>query len=178
MFKEMTSLGKEMLASHSRTYIIVGIILTIVGIYFLSHPTAPILTRISLLGIYFVIKGVLDFFSIFHSGTKRKGWTVAGAIFGIIAGIIILAYPMLASLVTVTFFTWIAALGLIVYGAVALGESVIFGLLSIITGLLLFFVPPMATATAIGWIIGFLVLILGISSISIGAGFNLESKKQ
>jgi len=168
---------KTILSSGATISIVTGIIMIIVSIYILSNPAISIVQLITLMAIYLIIKGVLDFFSAFSSKVKQRGWTIFGAIVGFIAGVIILAYPLMASVVTVTFYVWLIAFALIINGILSMKESVALGIISVIVGILLLFVPVISTAAVIIWLIGFMVLFLGIFSIIAGAKLNFEAKK-
>lgn len=168
---------RELLSSGSTVSIMMGIILVIISIKILSEPGVSVMALVRLLGIYLLLKGVIDFFTTFSSETKSKGFTIFGAIIGIIAGIIIISQPLFASVVTTTFLIWTLAIALIVSGAFSMSDSFVSGVLSIIVGFLIFFIPSVALAATLIWLIGFLILFAGIFSIIAGAKLNLEARK-
>jgi uncharacterized membrane protein HdeD (DUF308 family) len=173
----MNNEEKAILSSGATVSIVTGIVLIIVSIYILSNPGISIVQLITLMGIYLVIKGTFDFFSAFSSKVQNRGWNIFGGIVAVIAGILILAYPILASYITITFYIWLIAFALIIHGILSMKESVAWGIISIIVGILLLFVSTLGTAAVLIWLIGFMLLFLGIFSIIAGAKLNFEAKK-
>ena len=159
---------QKMLQSSSTISIVIGII---------SNPGISVIALITLLGIYLFIKGIIDFISIFSSKNKHRGLTIFASIVGIIAGIVILAHPLISSLFASTFFVWVIAFSLIVNGIASMSESVLFGIISLIVGVIFLFASVVSITIGLVWIIGLFLLFGGIFSIAAGAGFNLEAKK-
>jgi uncharacterized membrane protein HdeD (DUF308 family) len=168
---------KTILSSGSAVSIVTGIILIVISIMIMTNPGTSVLLLTTLLGIYLLIKGVFDLFTSFSSKTKNRGLTVFSAIVGILAGVFIVANPLLGSVVSVVFFVWMIAFALIISGILSMMDSVGMGILSIIIGILLLFASSVGVAAVFIWLLGFLVLFLGIFSIIAGAKLNFEAKK-
>lgn len=140
--------------------LIEGIMLVIIGAVMLWAPaktkvdTYQIL--VVLLGIYWVVRGVLDLVHMFtdHSGW---GWKLIMGLISIIAGTYIVAYPVAAGLVLPSIFVMVLGIWGLLQGTVALvlafkgggwGLGII-GVIGIVFGLILIFnytVPGMGLA--------------------------------
>ncbi len=73
---------------------ILGLLGLLVGLYALRHAVITLIALALVLGIYWIIDGVTELFAaIAHPGLPGRGWTAAAGVLGIIAGIIVLAWP-------------------------------------------------------------------------------------
>jgi uncharacterized membrane protein HdeD (DUF308 family) len=90
---------------------LIGLLSIIVGFALLRTPFQSVEVMIYALGIFWVIQGVIGFIGAFQT-KQGRGWRLFMAIVGVIAGIIILVYPM-SSAVTLAFFggIWLIILG-------------------------------------------------------------------
>jgi uncharacterized membrane protein HdeD (DUF308 family) len=120
-----------------------GLVALIIGIYLITSPVATTIFLVWVLGIYWLIAGILTLVHLFTDRTDMI-WKVISGIIGILAGLAVIEYPLLSAVfVPATFIILIGVLG-IVYGAISLFYSLklgwgaaIKGILSIIFGLLL-----------------------------------------
>jgi uncharacterized membrane protein HdeD (DUF308 family) len=101
-------------AGHRVAYTLIGIFSVLVGILCLRHSFQTALALALILGIFWVISGLMDFFTgIFVKDMPRRGWVIAQGVLGFIAGNVVLFQPAI-SLVTLA---WVLGIWLIVYGA-------------------------------------------------------------
>jgi uncharacterized membrane protein HdeD (DUF308 family) len=124
--------------------LIQGIALVFLGLLLLFWPAATTVVLIQVLGIYWLISGIMSIVWIFVDHSKW-GWKLLSGILGIIAGILILQHPLWSTiLVPATLVILFGILG-VVNGIVALiaayqgggwGAGVL-GVLSIIFGIIL-----------------------------------------
>lgn len=169
----MTTTAQEMEKSGVPWWLILieGIALIILGLLFLTNPASTTLVFIQVLGIYWLIKGILAIVSIFID-SSQWGWKLLIGILGILAGIIILQHPLWSPLVVGS--TLIIILGIqgLIIGVVEIIQafqgagwgSAILGVLSVIIGIWLLFNIGAATL-ALPWAIGVLAIIGGIIAI-------------
>jgi uncharacterized membrane protein HdeD (DUF308 family) len=103
-----------------------GIFLIVVGLILLIFPKGTLTTLIFIMGIYWLIDGVV---TIIHSLQRRKfydnwWWGLITGALGVIAGIIVLTKPLSSTVLTTSFLMWF--LGIV---------AVINGISGIITGI-------------------------------------------
>ena len=78
---------------------ILGILSLLIGFYALRHIVITVLSLGLLLGIFWLVDGIgLVVSAAEHRGMPGRGWTVFSGILGIIAGLILLAWPALSVL--------------------------------------------------------------------------------
>src|SRR5262249_5969856 len=71
-----------------------ALISLVVGLYLLRHPAYTVLIVALVLGIYWIIQGVLQLFAaIGHAEMASRGWRIAGGLLSIVAGAIVFFYP-------------------------------------------------------------------------------------
>lgn len=127
-------------------FLIEGIAAIIVGLLLLTNPTVTIVVLIQVLGIWWLVSGILDIVSLFIDRTSW-GWKLFSGIIGILAGLVILQHPILAAVgVTQIAVIILGILGLVqgimgLIGAFQGGGwvSAVLGIVYILVGLLLIF---------------------------------------
>jgi uncharacterized membrane protein HdeD (DUF308 family) len=130
------------------TLLVGGIIAVIIGAVLLWSPAK---TKIDtwllltvMLGIYFLVLGILDLVSMFQDHTAW-GWKLFMGVVSILAGLIVLMYPTAAAIALPRIFTLVLGIWGLIYGVILLimafqgggwGAGVL-GVLSIILGIAL-----------------------------------------
>ena len=91
---------------------ILGVLSIIVGWALLRTPFQSVEVFIFVIGIFFLIQGVMTFIGAFARKAGRN-WGIASGLLGIIAGIIVLTYPI-SSAVTLALIAgiWLVILGI------------------------------------------------------------------
>jgi uncharacterized membrane protein HdeD (DUF308 family) len=91
---------------------IIGVLSVIVGFALLRTPFQSIEVFIFVLGIFWLVQGIMTFVAAF-SQKQGRNWRILGGLLGIIAGIIILTYPI-SSAVTLAVIggIWLVVLGI------------------------------------------------------------------
>jgi uncharacterized membrane protein HdeD (DUF308 family) len=91
---------------------ILGVLSVIVGFALLRTPFQSLEVLIFVLGIFWVAQGIMTFITAF-STKEGRGWRLFSGLLGVIAGIIVLVYPM-SSAVTLALFggIWLIILGI------------------------------------------------------------------
>ncbi len=165
-----------------------GILSIIVGALFLMRPVSTSKTAVLILGIYWLILGILDLIGLFRDRTAW-GWKLFTGIIGILAGgIIISGFTgdaatldrfLTTAMVGVTIAWVIGFLG-IMYGIIMLisafrGAGLGAGLLGVLTLVFGFIIiaNPVATAAGLPFVIGIWLLIGGLFLII--AAFRMRS---
>jgi uncharacterized membrane protein HdeD (DUF308 family) len=90
-----------------------GLLSVIVGILFLRHTDDTITTLAFLLGLFWVVGGLIEFFTAYGDyGSEARGWRILMGLLAVAAGIVTLVVPHLTlNTLAVIFGIW-----LIVYG--------------------------------------------------------------
>ncbi|HWF22149.1 MAG TPA: DUF308 domain-containing protein [Acidimicrobiales bacterium] len=90
-----------------------GLLSVLVGLFFVRHTFETIGTLGFLIGIFWVIGGLIEFFSAYgDKGSPGRGWRLIMGTLGFAAGIVTLAYPHM----TVSILATIMGIWLIVFG--------------------------------------------------------------
>jgi uncharacterized membrane protein HdeD (DUF308 family) len=94
---------------------LLGVLAFIVGIYALRHVNVTIAALALLLGIFWIVNGLIELFTaIGHREMPGRGWTIILALLSIVAGIVVLAYPDISLVaLAIVLGIWLVALGVI-----------------------------------------------------------------
>jgi uncharacterized membrane protein HdeD (DUF308 family) len=164
---------------HWWTVLLEGIAALIIGILLITMPAITIFAAVSILGAYWFIIGILAIASIF-ADRSHMGIKLIVGILGIIAGLAILAYPIISTIIVpLTFVLYIGILGVIL-GLVSLyraaksrtWEHAVTGVISILFGLIII-INPVAAIIVFSYILGAVGIVGGI--IAIAAALRLRS---
>ncbi|RXA18452.1 HdeD family acid-resistance protein [Methanosarcina sp. MSH10X1] len=156
-----------------------GIIAILVGLFLLYRPGQTTIFLIQVLGIFWLAEGILSVVgALIFSGNRV--WKLLSGILSIIAGVVILTYPVYSPFVVLTLFVIFIGIWAVINGVVKVvlalkgggwGTGVI-GILTIILGLLLL-VNFVAGVLVLPWVFGFFLVIGGIGAL-IG-GFRMRT---
>ena len=170
--------------------IIVGILMTILGIIFLVRPGATFRTLILILGIVLIVSAIssfVNFFSATKSGYTNV-WTILGAILSLIAGILLITNHF-AGFFAGTFILYFLAALVLIKGIFQVIEALssrsfngglgggsaamlVIGLLLIVAGIICFINPGLLEAF-ISVAVSFFLIICGVSLLA--GGLSLPS---
>ena len=158
--------------------LIEGIALIILGLLLLANPAQTSVIVIQVLGIYWLIVGIIKIVSIFID-SSMWGWKLFAGIVGILAGILILQHPLYAPLLVGAALVIILGIQGIIMGIVGLIQAFqgggwgvgILGVVSVLIGILLLANIWLFTFS-LPWVIGILAIVGGI--IAIIAAFRVK----
>ena len=159
--------------------LIQGLAALILGIAFLSYPYLTLMIVVIFVGAYWFVSGIFSIVSIAMDKTNI-GWKVLVGILGIIAGLVIMAYPVYSTILLPTILMlFIGVWGLII-GATNLAAAFgtkdwsmgFIGIVAIIFGILLI-VYPLISAAILPFVLGALGIVGGI--IMIVLAFQMKS---
>ncbi len=151
--------------------LIEGIAAIIVGILFLASPGSTLVVLVQLLGIYFLVTGILSIVAIFID-SSAWGWKLFSGIIGILAGFIIIEYPLWSTLLVPTTIVLVIAIFAIIIGFINLIHAFqgagwglgILGVLSILLGIALL-ARPILSALSLPLVLGILAIVGGILAV-------------
>jgi len=151
--------------------LIQGIALIILGILLFTTPAKTTMLLVVLLGIYWLVSGIVNIVWLFFDRTAW-GWKLILGILGIIAGLLIIQHPLWSTFLVPT--TLIIVMGVwgIMMGIVALIQAFtgggwgagILGILSIIFGIILL-ANPIFAAIGLPFILGMFAVVAGIAAL-------------
>lgn len=148
-----------------------GLFSIIIGLLLLLSPGMTVLALVQLLGIYWLVSGLLSLVSIFVD-RHLWGWKLISGVIGIWAGLSVIQHPLWSAVFLPTVLVLILGIQGIFYGIVYIIEAIkglgwgtaILGGLSILMGIILVSSPLFAAL----WLVVFLgaaSLVGGIASV-------------
>ncbi|OPY37947.1 MAG: hypothetical protein A4E35_01002 [Methanoregula sp. PtaU1.Bin051] len=148
-----------------------GILALIIGVMFLTTPEITTVLLITFMGAFWLVGGLFSLASLFVDKTNR-GWKIFLAIINIIAGAIIMIYPLFSTIFILSFFVIFIGFFACFIGCAHLftafrnkdaGNGVL-GVISLIFGILIL-VHPMLTVALLPYIAGGFCIVSGLSGI-------------
>jgi len=132
-----------------------GVIAVLFGIALLLFPPLVVTTMVLFFGAYALVDGVAAIFTAFQHRTQPRWWvTLLEGIISVIAGILVFAYPLFATISAVFFVLYIIAFWAIVTGIMEIVQAIqlrkeiegefwlgLSGLLSLLFGIFLILRP-------------------------------------
>ena len=158
-----------------------GVIAFVVGVLILVWPGKTAMAVTAIIGVYLVVVG-LGFFGSGAFSRARRGWGRVGhlllGVLYIVAGVLALADLAAATVSLAVLLAILVGITWVMEGVIALTTlrltpssrawTVLFALLSIVAGGLLFLSPLWAAAT-LWWLLGIWLVVLGV--VQIGRAF-------
>ena len=168
-------------------YAIIGIAALALGICLLVWPGATLKVACIVLGIYFLVSGIVRIVSSIVEVGLPGGWRVLGILVGIIlvvGGVVVLKNVTISTAMLAVMFTLIVGIGWIMEGVMSLVESwqvqgsgwaIAYGIISILAGFVLLCMPIASTV----WLIvfgGCAMIVMGVFAIIRAFTFGRVSK--
>ncbi|MFY9982111.1 MAG: DUF308 domain-containing protein [Methanoregula sp.] len=155
-----------------------GILAVIIGIMFLASPGITTLVFATFLGAYWLVSGIFSLISLAFD-RSHMGWKIFLAVLNLIAGLIILCYPLVSTIFLLLFFVVFIGVWALFIGGAHLYHAFTFkdagngilGIISIIFGLLLL-LYPLVSAALVPFIAGIFAIVIGI--IAMVASFKVK----
>ncbi|KLK88069.1 hypothetical protein SZ63_03090 [Methanoculleus sediminis] len=151
--------------------LLLGVIAVIFGVLFFIYPIPTLTLLVTFLGLYWLFNGIVVLISLFTDRTGR-GWKLLVGILGVVAGVLVLAYPLYSAILIPTVFAIIIGVEGLIIGAVYMVQGFsgagwgtgILGILSIIFGLILI-ANPLVAAVGLVLLLAGLAIVGGIAAI-------------
>lgn len=165
---EADALKERVLSSPWWLVLIEGVAAVVLGILLLAAPGKTLVAMITVVGLFFIVKGVLYFTGLFVDRSQWFAKVIAG-ILSLVVGIIVVQHPAWASALVPTTLSLTVGVLAIAIGIIGLGQAVTggdwihgaLGLLSILIGLPFIF-NPSGTSTILAPILGIVAVVGGI----------------
>ena len=164
-----------------------GIAAILLGVLLLMNPPATLVAIAWVLGIFWLIGGVMDIIGAFtgKNGNRHWYWQLLGGAFSIIAGLLLIIYPMIGAAVLPAFMTLLIGVGAIlggifnIIGAIMMRKEIngefwmiVWGLILLLLGLWAVLNLGAATLLYIG-VMAIMIIVGGIAAIF--GSFRLRS---
>ena len=147
-----------------------GLAALIIGIYLIANPIDTTIILVRMLGWYWLFVGIFTIVTILMDRTDWV-WRAVNGILGILAGIVIINYPLFSALFIPATLVTIAAILAIGFGVLRLywalkegWSSAIAGVLNIILGLLILGHPMLGIITLV-YVAAILSIVGGVATI-------------
>lgn len=157
-----------MFGAMSAVSIVYGIILIIISMLIFMNVKEAYVLITTLLGVYLIVKGFIDFFAVFNSRNPHRGMTLFVSIVSFLAGLFVLGAPVFAATIGITFIFYVIGFTFILGGVMSFKESIPMAIVSIAIGFMMFIFTK-ESAIAVAWFIALLLLISGVFTIVFGA---------
>jgi uncharacterized membrane protein HdeD (DUF308 family) len=156
-----------------------GIAAIIVGVLLLIEPRMTTAVLVQVMGIYFLVAGIVNLVSLFVDRTAW-GWKLVLGILGIIAGLMIIQHPLWSTLLVPATLVLVLGIQGLIFGIVGLIQAFqgagwgagILGVLSIIFGILLI-TNPVIAGFALPFVLGIFAVMGGI--LGLVAAFQMRA---
>ena len=153
-------------------FLLQGIAGIILGLMLITAPGATLVAIVTFLGFYWLITGILALVRIFVDRSIPWIWSLLSGIVGIVAGLLVLRHPLLATVTVPTVLVIILGVQGLIMGVLEIIEafkgggigSFILGAINILVGLLLLG-SPVSAALVVPLVFGVLLLIEGVAHI-------------
>jgi uncharacterized membrane protein HdeD (DUF308 family) len=157
-----------------------GILAIVFGILALLAPIAALTGIAIVYGAYTLVDGI---FTIVHAVRERSrltswGWLLFQGIVAVIAGVLLLIFPLLGGLFATLFLVWLVVIWNVIHGVAGIRSAagardgsraktwgIVAGVASILLGILLgiiVLVDPGATLIGVVWAVGIWAILFGI----------------
>ncbi len=158
--------------------LIYGILSIIVGLLFLFYPLTSLVAFVFVLGIYWLVTGIITLIHMFQDRTAW-GWKLFSGVLGVIAGLLVISRPLWATIVVPTVYVIVIAIWGIIMGIAMLIAAIkgagwgagIMGALAVFLGIVLL-ANPFIAATALPFVFGAFALAGGI--VALIAAFKMK----
>ena len=148
-----------------------GLLSLIVGILFLTTPGITTIILITFMGAYWLVGGFFTLGSLAVDKTNM-GWKIFLSIVNILAGLVILLYPLYSTVFILSFFAIFVGFWGVFIGAAHLfqafktkdGGNGVLGVISMIFGIIIL-IYPLFAAALIPFIVGILAIVCGIGAV-------------
>ena len=143
-----------------------GVVALLLGLLLFGQPGMTLVVLSLWLGIYWLVDGVLYLVSAATGRGGARGWLIFTGVISVVAGLFVLAQPLLAGAITTTVAVYLLALAIIANGFIQLfaGQEtgvqererswvgVLLGILYVIAGFFLLFHPFITAVTLLSFV--------------------------
>lgn len=168
---EADRIKERVLSSPWWLVLIEGVAAVVLGILLLAAPGQTLIAMISIVGLFFIVKGVLFFTGLFVDRSQWFAKVLAG-ILSLVVGVIVVQHPLWASALVPTTLTMTVGVLAVAVGVIGLAQALsggdwlhaALGILSVLIGLPFIF-NPSGTSSILVTILGIVAVVGGLAVI-------------
>jgi uncharacterized membrane protein HdeD (DUF308 family) len=168
---EADRIKERVLSSPWWLVLIEGVAAVVLGILLLAAPGQTLVAMIAIVGLFFIVKGVLFFTSLFVDRSQWFAKVLAG-ILSLVVGVIVVQHPLWASALVPTTLTMTVGVLAVAVGVIGLAQALsggdwlhaALGILSVLIGLPFIF-NPSGTSSILVTILGLVAVVGGLAVI-------------
>jgi len=157
--------------------VIRGSLLILAGIFTIALPGRTLVSVIWFLGLYWFVDGVIGLIEgIRGEGGKKRGWAIISALIGMLAGLLVIANPLIAGVVSSTLLAYLIGITVLFRGLTLMftgrndqwtWKGLLAGIVYVLFGIVVI-ARPLVAVVVLMWILAILALIAGVASIWLG----------
>lgn len=154
--------------------LLAGLAAIVFGIAMFVSPARTLTVLVVVLGVYWIIRGILTLVGVFTGNHQLWGWRLFAGIIAILAGLFVVGAPLVGALIVATVYAIVLGIQAILAGVAYIytgakgggGGEVAIGIFDVIAGIVLVALSPVAAALLPVWL-GILLIIGGIGLIAV-----------
>ena len=153
-----------------------GVLLVVAGIFTLVMPAGTLISVVLFLGIYWIIDGIISLVETIRGRRgKRRTWSIISALIGVLAGLLVIANPLVAGMVSSTFLAYLLGITVLMRGTTLMfigrddrwtWQGLLMGILYVLFAIVIIARPLVAIAVLM-WIFAILAIAAGVASVGI-----------
>jgi uncharacterized membrane protein HdeD (DUF308 family) len=164
---------------HPGRFVALGVVLATLGALAILVPLATTLVTVLVIGWLLVVGGIAEAaHAVIDRRRGRSGWEIVSALIHVVAGALVIAFPLTAKLaVTLVLTAFLIGDGVLKIiravqhrGFPAWGWLLFDGIAALVLGVLLWLHWPSAAVWALGLLVGINLFFGGVSMLAIGLG--------
>jgi len=169
--------ARDKLLSNWWVMVIRGSLLILAGIFTIALPGRTLVSVIWFLGLYWFVDGVIGLIEgIRGEGGKKRGWAIISALIGMLAGLLVIANPLIAGVVSSTLLAYLIGITVLFRGLTLMftgrndqwtWKGLLAGIVYVLFGIVVI-ARPLVAVVVLMWILAILALIAGVASIWLG----------
>jgi uncharacterized membrane protein HdeD (DUF308 family) len=173
---------REKILAHWWVMLLRGVLLVVAGIFTLAMPAGTLIGVVLFLGIYWIVDGIISLVEgIRGARGKRRTWSIISALIGVLAGLLVIANPLVAGMVSSTLLAYLIGITVLLRGTTLMfvgrdqrwtWQGLLMGILYVLFGIVIIARPLVAIAVLM-WIFAILAIAAGI--VSVGISFRMRT---
>jgi len=163
-----------------------GVLLVVAGIFTLVMPAGTLISVVLFLGIYWIIDGIISLVETIRGRRgKRRTWSIISALIGVLAGLLVIANPLVAGMVSSTFLAYLLGITVLMRGTTLMfigrddrwtWQGLLMGILYVLFAIVIIARPLVAIAVLM-WIIAILAIVAGVASVGISLRMRAGNRR-
>ena len=178
---------REKILAHWWFMLLRGVLLVVAGIFTLAMPAGTLIGVVLFLGIYWIVDGIISLVETIR-GTRGKWrtWSIISALIGVLAGLLVIANPLVAGMVSSTLLAYLIGITVLLRGTTLMfigrddrwtWQGLLMGILYVLFAIVIIARPFVAIAVLM-WIFATLAIAAGVASGAISFRMRTGHKRR